>query len=156
MPSTCATITCDTYVVGGETDHITPWDGCYLTTRGLAGQWEFVLSQSGHIQSLINPPGNAKARFLTNPGRHATAEEFPGRRRDACGQLVAALADLVERPRRRGGHGPAGARLAQAQAGHGRAGRLRPGGGLMARRKAAMMATDIQTVRVAGRTCAWH
>ena len=69
-------VTCDTYVVGGETDHITPWDGCYLTTRGLAGQWEFVLSQSGHIQSLINPPGNAKARFLTNPGRHTTAEEF--------------------------------------------------------------------------------
>ena len=32
-------ITCDTYLVGGETDHITPWDGCYLTTRGLGGKW---------------------------------------------------------------------------------------------------------------------
>ena len=64
-------ITCDTYVLGGETDHITPWDGCYLTTRGLGGQWSLQLSQSGHIQSLINPPGNAKARFLTNPAaRH--------------------------------------------------------------------------------------
>jgi polyhydroxyalkanoate synthase len=69
-------ISCDTYLVGGETDHITPWDGCYLTTSGLGGKWEFVLSQSGHIQSLINPPGNAKARFLTNPGKHASAEEF--------------------------------------------------------------------------------
>lgn len=69
-------VTCDTYVVGGETDHITPWDGCYLTTRGLGGNWEFVLCQSGHIQTLINPPGHAKARFMTNPGKHATAEEF--------------------------------------------------------------------------------
>ena len=69
-------VTCDTYVVGGETDHITPWDGCYLTTRGLGGNWEFVLCQSGHIQTLINPPGNAKARFLTNAGKHATPEEF--------------------------------------------------------------------------------
>ena len=69
-------ITCDAYLVGGETDHITPWDGCYLTTRGLGGKWEFVLSQSGHIQSLINPPGNAKARFLTNTGKHAAPEEF--------------------------------------------------------------------------------
>jgi polyhydroxyalkanoate synthase len=69
-------ISCDAYLMGGETDHITPWGGCYLTTSGLGGKWEFVLSQSGHIQSLINPPGNPKARFLTNSGRHATAEEF--------------------------------------------------------------------------------
>ncbi len=30
-------ITCDTYLMGGETDHITPWDGCYLTRGGLGG-----------------------------------------------------------------------------------------------------------------------
>jgi polyhydroxyalkanoate synthase subunit PhaC len=69
-------VTCDTYLMGGQTDHITPWDGCYLTRRGLGGNSEFVLSQSGHIQSLINPPGNPKARFQTNAGKHATAEEF--------------------------------------------------------------------------------
>lgn len=69
-------ITCDAYVVGGETDHITPWEGCYLTTQGLGGNWAFVLCQSGHIQTLINPPSNAKARFLTNAGKHASAEEF--------------------------------------------------------------------------------
>jgi polyhydroxyalkanoate synthase len=69
-------VTCDIYLVGGETDHITPWDGCYLSTRALGGKCDFVLSQSGHIQSLINPPGSPKARFLTNEGKHATAEEF--------------------------------------------------------------------------------
>ena len=69
-------ITCDCYVVGGETDHITPWDGCYLTTKGLGGDWQYVLSQSGHIQSLINPPGNPKARFFTNAANPPTAAEF--------------------------------------------------------------------------------
>ena len=71
-----ADITCDTYLMGGETDHITPWDGCYLTRGGLGGESTFVLSQSGHVQSLINPPGNPKARFLTNDGAHATPEAF--------------------------------------------------------------------------------
>jgi polyhydroxyalkanoate synthase len=69
-------ITCDCYIVGGETDHITPWDGCYLTTKGLGGEWQYVLSQSGHIQSLINPPGNPKARFFTNAANPPTAAEF--------------------------------------------------------------------------------
>jgi polyhydroxyalkanoate synthase len=69
-------VTCDTYIVGGETDHITPWDGCYLTTGLLGGETEFVLSQAGHIQSLINPPGNPRAKFMTNDGQHSTTGEF--------------------------------------------------------------------------------
>ena len=69
-------VTCDTFIVGGETDHITPWDGCYLSYHAFGGQSEFVLSQAGHIQSLINPPGNPRARFLTNDGDHDTPEAF--------------------------------------------------------------------------------
>jgi polyhydroxyalkanoate synthase len=69
-------ITSDAYLVGGETGHITPWNGTYLTTKGLGGQWQYVLSQSGHIQSLINPPGNPKARFLTNGANPPTADAF--------------------------------------------------------------------------------
>jgi polyhydroxyalkanoate synthase subunit PhaC len=57
----------DSYTVGGITDHITPWKGCYSATQMLGGKREFVLSSSGHIQSVINPPGNSKARFFTNP-----------------------------------------------------------------------------------------
>ncbi|MBC9248432.1 alpha/beta fold hydrolase [Paracoccus sp. 11-3] len=69
-------ITCDTLVLGGESDHITPWDGTYLTTNGLGGTWQYVLSQSGHIQSLINPPGNPKARYYTNSANPGTPQEF--------------------------------------------------------------------------------
>ncbi len=71
-----ARITCDTYLVGGQTDHITPWEGTYLTTKGIGGKWQYVLSQSGHIQSLINPPDNPKARFLTNTANPPTADAF--------------------------------------------------------------------------------
>ncbi|MEM8776726.1 MAG: alpha/beta fold hydrolase [Pseudomonadota bacterium] len=69
-------VTCDTFIVGGETDHITPWDGCYLSHHAFGGNSEFILSQAGHIQSLINPPGNPRAKFLTNDGEHETPEEF--------------------------------------------------------------------------------
>ena len=57
----------DTYVLAGVTDHITPWRSCYATTQTVAGRSEFVLSSSGHVQSIINPPGNPKASFLLNP-----------------------------------------------------------------------------------------
>ncbi len=69
-------VSCDKFVVGGTTDHITPWDGCYLSMKAFGGNNEFVLSQSGHIQAIINPPGNPKSRFMTNKGDHDTSEEF--------------------------------------------------------------------------------
>lgn len=69
-------IKCDAYIVGGETDHITPWDGCYMSKPAFGGKSEFVLSQAGHIQSLINPPGNPKARYFTNEDEHSTPDEF--------------------------------------------------------------------------------
>lgn len=69
-------VDCDKFIVGGTTDHITPWDGCYLSTQAFGGDNEFVLSQSGHIQAIVNPPGNPKSQFLTNKGKHATPEEF--------------------------------------------------------------------------------
>jgi polyhydroxyalkanoate synthase len=52
-----------TFVAGAATDHITPWTGCYRTTQLLSGPSTFVLSNSGHIQSLVNPPGNPKAAY---------------------------------------------------------------------------------------------
>jgi len=66
----------DSYVVAGVTDHITPWRGCYNTAKLYGRRSTFVLSHSGHIQSLINPPGNPKAFFQAGPARKATAEAW--------------------------------------------------------------------------------
>jgi polyhydroxyalkanoate synthase subunit PhaC len=76
QPIQLGAVTCDKFIVGGTTDHITPWDGCYLSRKAFGGNNEFVLSQAGHIQSLINPPGNPKAVYMTNVGTHATSDEF--------------------------------------------------------------------------------
>ena len=47
----------DSYVVAGLTDHIIPWENAYRSTQLLGGAPRFVLSTSGHIQALVNPPG---------------------------------------------------------------------------------------------------
>ena len=64
-PLQLASITVPTFVTGAVADHLTPWKGCYRTTQLLGGDSTFVLSSSGHIASLVNPPGNPKARYWT-------------------------------------------------------------------------------------------
>lgn len=59
-------ITVDSYVVAGIADHITPWENCYRSAQLFGGTTRFVLSTSGHIAALVNPPGNPKASFHTN------------------------------------------------------------------------------------------
>ena len=66
----------DAYVVAGLSDHITPWQGCYRTAKLYGERTTFVLSNSGHIQSLLNPPGNPKSLFWTNPAREASGEAW--------------------------------------------------------------------------------
>ena len=56
----------DGFMVAGITDHITPWMACYRNIRLFGGEIDFVLSNSGHLQALINPPGNPKAQYFTN------------------------------------------------------------------------------------------
>jgi polyhydroxyalkanoate synthase len=58
-------ITLPTFVLGAAADHLTPWTGCYRITQLLSGPGTFVLSSDGHLQSLINPPGNPKASYWT-------------------------------------------------------------------------------------------
>jgi polyhydroxyalkanoate synthase subunit PhaC len=62
-PVDLAAVNTGSYIVAGITDHICPWQSCYRSTRLLGGQPRFVLSTSGHIAAMVNPPGNAKARY---------------------------------------------------------------------------------------------
>ncbi|MBO0717758.1 MAG: alpha/beta fold hydrolase, partial [Rhizobiales bacterium] len=72
-PLDMAQVNLDSYVVAGLSDHITPWQGCYKTARLYGKRSTFVLANSGHIQSLINPPGNPKACFWTAASNAADA-----------------------------------------------------------------------------------
>src|SRR4051794_17052600 len=45
-PVDLSKITCDSYVTGAVTGHLTPWQGCYRTTQLLGGDSTFVLSNA--------------------------------------------------------------------------------------------------------------
>jgi polyhydroxyalkanoate synthase len=75
-PIDLGTIDCDAFVAAGTTDHITPWDACYRSSLRLGGKVEFVLSNSGHIQSILNPPGNPKATYFANADHPAAAKDW--------------------------------------------------------------------------------
>jgi polyhydroxyalkanoate synthase subunit PhaC len=66
-PVDLSTVGVDSYVIAGIADHLCPWQSCYRTTQLLGGSTRFVLSTSGHIASMVNPPGNPKATFQTAP-----------------------------------------------------------------------------------------
>ncbi|MDD1969092.1 class II poly(R)-hydroxyalkanoic acid synthase [Pseudomonas putida] len=59
-------VTVDSFSVAGINDHITPWDVVYRSTLLLGGERRFLLSNSGHVQSILNPPGNPKSNFVEN------------------------------------------------------------------------------------------
>jgi polyhydroxyalkanoate synthase subunit PhaC len=84
-PIDLGAVTTDAYVVAGVSDHITPWENCYATTQLLGGDTRFVLSRSGHVAALVNPPGNPKATYRVNDELPddaeawlATASQTPG------------------------------------------------------------------------------
>ena len=65
----------DTYVLAAVDDHIVPWTSCYKTTQLLGGKNRFVLSTSGHIAGIVNPP-NPKAKHWVNDTLPADPHEW--------------------------------------------------------------------------------
>ncbi|MEO0462072.1 MAG: alpha/beta fold hydrolase [Pseudomonadota bacterium] len=76
-------VTADLFILGGVTDHITPWKATYRSTQ-LFGSKDvtYVLSQAGHMQAILNPPGNPKAKYYVQKKKGKlpkTADEWlPG------------------------------------------------------------------------------
>jgi polyhydroxyalkanoate synthase subunit PhaC len=66
VPVDLKAVNVDAYVIAGIADHITPWQNCYRTTQLLGGDTRFVLSTSGHIAAMVNPPGNTKSTYRVN------------------------------------------------------------------------------------------
>ncbi|HVK27765.1 MAG TPA: alpha/beta fold hydrolase [Nocardioides sp.] len=76
VPIDLGKVTVDSYIVAGIADHITPWENCYRTTQLFGGTTRFILSTSGHIAALVNPPDNPKASFHTNDDHGADAKAW--------------------------------------------------------------------------------
>ncbi|MGO9187466.1 MAG: PHA/PHB synthase family protein [Streptosporangiaceae bacterium] len=85
-PVDLSRIDVDSYVVAGIDDHIVPWPSAYRATQLLGSRnIRFVLSTSGHVAALVNPPSNPKATCRLAPGNPpdhrewlAQAETVPG------------------------------------------------------------------------------
>lgn len=51
-----------------ETDHIAAWKDCYQGVRQMGSKDKtFILSESGHIAGIINPPSKKKYGHYSNP-----------------------------------------------------------------------------------------
>ncbi|WP_310784452.1 PHA/PHB synthase family protein [Mycobacterium sp. Z3061] len=107
-------VTSDAYVIGGVADHISPWQATYRSARLLGSKDNsYVLSTSGHIAALVNPPGNPKASYRVGP----VGEEDPQQWLDTAEKFadswwphyVAWLADRsgpeIDAPKALGGEG---------------------------------------------------
>jgi polyhydroxyalkanoate synthase len=75
------------YQVSAEDDHITPWRQTFRITGLVTGEKRFVLTSSGHILGIVNPPVDPPRRhFRVGRGHRgetaeawlATAEDHPG------------------------------------------------------------------------------
>jgi polyhydroxyalkanoate synthase len=78
-PVDLSTVPVDSYITAGIADHLCPWQACYRSTQLLGGDNRFILSTSGHIASLVNPPGNPKSTFQVASDTPADPQEWLAR-----------------------------------------------------------------------------
>ena len=76
QPVDLSKVEIDSYLIAGVADHICPWQSCYETTQLLGGKSRFVLSNSGHIAALVNPPSNPKATFQSSDDNVPNADDW--------------------------------------------------------------------------------
>jgi polyhydroxyalkanoate synthase len=66
----------DTYVLAAIDDHIVPWVSGYKTTQLLGGDSRFVLSSSGHIAGIVNPPSPKAKHWVNENSQPADPHEW--------------------------------------------------------------------------------
>tara|TARA_R110000751_G_scaffold41273_2_gene96987 strand:- start:4258 stop:6084 length:1827 start_codon:yes stop_codon:yes gene_type:complete len=64
------------YFLSTREDHIAPWKATYAGTQLLSGQVKFVLSASGHIAGVVNPPAAKKYCYWTYNRNPAEPEQW--------------------------------------------------------------------------------
>jgi len=93
-PIDLASITVPAFVAGAVNDHLTPWRGTFRTVQLLGGEATFVLSNAGHIASLVNPPGNPRATYFAGATDAAkSADEWLAAAEQRSGSWWEAWAD---------------------------------------------------------------
>jgi len=76
VPIDLRTVTTPTYMISCKEDHIAPWASTFEGTHLFQGPVRFVLSASGHIAGIVNPPAANKYCYWTNDKKAKTADEW--------------------------------------------------------------------------------
>ena len=75
VPIDLRKITTPSFLLSTREDHIAPWRSTYAATQLYKGPVKFVLSASGHIAGVVNPPGG-KYGHWENSKNPPTPEEW--------------------------------------------------------------------------------
>ncbi len=65
-----------TYFVGGLEDYLMPWRGIYRAVDAFGGNNRFVLSTSGHVQSILRPPNLANCEYFVNEAHAQNPDQW--------------------------------------------------------------------------------
>lgn len=78
VPLDLTAIKTPAYILSTREDHIAPWRATYQATQLYSGDVRFVLSGSGHIAGVVNPPAKNKYGHCTLESTHLpkTPEEY--------------------------------------------------------------------------------
>jgi polyhydroxyalkanoate synthase len=76
VPIDLGKVTAPVYIMAAKDDHIAPWRSCYPGTQLFADSKRFVLTASGHIAGVINPPAAKKYGYWQNDGLPAEPETW--------------------------------------------------------------------------------
>jgi len=78
VPLDLRKITTPAFILSTKEDHIAPWRSTYAATQVYKGPRKFVLSASGHIAGVVNPPASKKYNYWTNAELPADPDEWLG------------------------------------------------------------------------------
>ena len=65
-----------TYIISTREDHIAPWKPTYKATQLYSGEIRFILSASGHIAGVVNPPAAGKYCYWVNDDTPADPDKW--------------------------------------------------------------------------------
>jgi polyhydroxyalkanoate synthase len=69
-------VTVPTYFVGGLEDYLMPWRGIFRAAQSFGAANRFVLSTSGHVQSILRPPNLANTEYFVNERLDLAPDEW--------------------------------------------------------------------------------
>jgi polyhydroxyalkanoate synthase len=76
VPVDLSKVEVPTLILSTREDHIAPWKSTYAGTRAYSGKVRFILSASGHIAGVVNPPAAGKYCYWTNSKKPKNPEKW--------------------------------------------------------------------------------